>query len=98
MEQKLHFIGIGGIGMSAIALVMLNDGFCISGSDVKRSAITDRLAGLGADIKYGHDASNLPEDCEAVVYSSAVKEDNPEMVEAAAAACMCIAAQKCWPI
>lgn len=83
MEEKLHFIGIGGIGMSAIARIMLGQGFTISGSDVAESRLTAELAAAGADIHYGHCAANLPPDCQAVVYSSAIKPDNAEMREAA---------------
>ncbi|MBQ1502199.1 MAG: UDP-N-acetylmuramate--L-alanine ligase [Firmicutes bacterium] len=82
MEKKLHFIGIGGIGMSAIARIMLHEGFEISGSDVKESKLTKELAAAGAVITYSHAAENIPADAEAVIYSSAVKEDNAEMKEA----------------
>jgi UDP-N-acetylmuramate--alanine ligase len=80
-SQHLHFVGIGGIGMSGIAEVLLNLGYRISGSDLKRSPITDRLASLGASIQEGHDASNVG-DAQAVVITSAVKADNPEVAEA----------------
>lgn len=79
--KKVHFIGIGGIGMSGIAEVLCNLGFKISGSDVKKSANTDRLEKLGAKIYEGHLRENVG-DAQVVVYSSAVKEDNPEIVEA----------------
>lgn len=79
--QHLHFTGIGGIGMSAIAEVLLSLGFPISGSDLKLSPITDRLAALGAKILEGHAAENI-EGARAVVISSAVKDDNPEVEEA----------------
>ena len=82
MESKLHFIGIGGIGMSAIAKIMLHMGYIISGSDVKEGRLTQELERNGARIAYRHAAGNIPDDAEAVVYSSAVKEDNPEMIEA----------------
>lgn len=82
MEQNLHFIGVGGIGMSAIAKIMLGMGYKISGSDVKAGSLTEALAEQGATIFYGHAAENIPEDCQVVVYSSAVKEDNIEMIEA----------------
>lgn len=82
MESKLHFIGIGGIGMSAIAKIMLHQGFTISGSDVVPGRLIDELIANGARVSFGHRAENIPADCEAVVYSSAVKEDNPEMREA----------------
>ncbi len=79
MEQHLHFIGIGGIGMSAIAKIMLHNGFCLSGSDVAENRLTRDLAADGAVISYGHDAANLLPQTEAVVYSSAIKQDNPEL-------------------
>lgn len=80
-SQHLHFVGIGGIGMSGIAEVLLNLGYRISGSDLKRSPITDRLASLGAAIMEGHDAAHVG-DAQAVVITSAVKGDNPEVAEA----------------
>jgi len=79
--QHLHFIGIGGIGMSGIAEVLLNLGYRISGSDLKLGPITERLETLGATIFQGHDASNV-DDAKAVVISSAVRQDNPEVREA----------------
>jgi len=79
--QHLHFVGIGGIGMSGIAEVLLNLGYRISGSDLKLSPITKRLETLGARIFEGHDAPNV-DDAKAVVISSAVREDNPEVREA----------------
>src|SRR5581483_2499169 len=79
--QRLHFIGIGGIGMSGIAEVLLNLGYEVTGSDLKATPITERLAGLGAKIYEGHDAANV-EDAKAVVVSSAVHADNPELMEA----------------
>jgi UDP-N-acetylmuramate--alanine ligase len=79
--QHLHFIGIGGIGMSGIAEVLLNLGFEISGSDLKLSATTGRLAQLGARIFEGHSAANVA-GAKAVVASSAVHVDNPEVEEA----------------
>ena len=79
--QHLHFTGIGGIGMSGIAEVLLDLGFPISGSDLKLTAITERLAGLGAKIYEGHAAENVGA-AKAVVVSSAVGEDNPEVQEA----------------
>jgi UDP-N-acetylmuramate--alanine ligase len=79
--QHLHFTGIGGIGMSGIAEVLLNLGYKISGSDMKLSPITDRLAQLGADIREGHAPENIA-GAKAVVVSSAVDSQNPEVVEA----------------
>ena len=77
----IHFIGIGGIGMSAIAEIMLRVGYSVQGSDAKASANTDRLAGLGARIFIGQDGAHI-EGCDAVVYSTAIKADNPEMAAA----------------
>ena len=79
--QHIHFVGIGGIGMSGIAEVLLNLGFKVSGSDLKRSEATRRLEGLGGTVLYGHDEGNLG-NADVVVVSSAVKPDNPEVVEA----------------
>jgi len=79
--QHLHFAGIGGIGMSGIAEVLLNLGYEISGSDLKLSPITDRLANMGARIYEGHAASNIA-GARALVVSSAVDEQNPEVQEA----------------
>ncbi len=79
--RKIHFIGIGGIGMSGIAEVLLNLGYQVSGSDLRESEITRRLAGLGGEIAYGHRAENLRQ-VDVVVTSTAVKADNPEVQEA----------------
>jgi len=79
--QRIHFVGIGGIGMSGIAEIMLNLGYKVSGSDLKRSAVTDRLKSLGAIIFEGHAAENVVA-AEVVVTSSAVGAQNPEVVEA----------------
>jgi UDP-N-acetylmuramate--alanine ligase len=79
--QRIHFVGIGGIGMSGIAEVLLNLGYKVSGSDLKASAITHRLASLGAVTFEGHRAENLS-GAEVVVTSSAVARDNPEVAAA----------------
>mgnify|MGYP006417878055 CR=1 FL=1 len=76
--KKLHFVGIGGIGMSGIAELLLNLDFEISGSDILESEIVQKLKSKGASIHIGHDAKNLG-DAEVLVYSSAVKENNPEI-------------------
>jgi UDP-N-acetylmuramate--alanine ligase len=75
----VHFIGIGGIGMSAIAEIMLRIGYAVQGSDAKAGANTERLEKLGARIFIGHDPAHV-EGASAIVYSTAVKADNPEMV------------------
>jgi len=80
--RRVHFIGIGGIGMSGIAELLANLGYATSGSDEKRSSITDRLAALGIAVTIGHDAAAVG-DADVVVVSSAVKPTNPEAVEAA---------------
>jgi UDP-N-acetylmuramate--alanine ligase len=79
--QQIHFVGIGGIGMSGIAEVLLNLGYKVSGSDLKNSSVTQRLAGLGAAIFEGHRAENIS-GAEVVVTSSAIAPENPEVVEA----------------
>src|SRR3989441_3633797 len=79
--QHLHFTGIGGIGMSGIAEVLLNLGYTISGSDLKMTPITERLAAMGAKVYEGHAASNIT-GAKALVVSSAVDEQNPEVQEA----------------
>ena len=78
----VHFVGIGGIGMSGIAEIMLKIGYQVSGSDAKASANTERLEKLGARIYIGHDAAHVTEGVSAVVYSTAVKATNPELVVA----------------
>jgi UDP-N-acetylmuramate--alanine ligase len=80
-SQHAHFIGIGGIGMSGIAEILLNLGMKVSGSDLKRSGVTDRLAQLGATIYEGHNAANVA-GATVVVTSSAVHAKNPEVLEA----------------
>lgn len=80
--QNIHFVGIGGIGMSGIAEVLLNMGYKISGSDIKGSKLTDRLSQMGATIyPPGHNARYVKE-CDVVVVSSAIKDNNPEVLEA----------------
>ncbi|MFZ0593770.1 MAG: UDP-N-acetylmuramate--L-alanine ligase [Bryobacteraceae bacterium] len=79
--QHVHFVGIGGIGMSGIAEVLLSLGYQVSGSDVRASPITDRLDKLGARIYLGHNAGNV-EGAKAIVVTSALQETNPEVGEA----------------
>jgi UDP-N-acetylmuramate--alanine ligase len=79
--RHIHFVGIGGAGMSGIAEVLLNQGYRISGSDLGDSAATRRLAALGAQVFAGHDAKHI-EGADAIVTSTAVKADNPEVVAA----------------
>ncbi len=81
--QRVHFIGIGGIGMSGIAEILLNLHYPVSGSDLRRSAVTERLGTLGATVFEGHAAANVV-GASVVVVSSAIHENNPEVVEARA--------------
>ncbi len=78
---RIHFVGIGGVGMSGIAEVMLTLGYKVSGSDQNESAATRRLVSMGAKVMRGHAASNI-EDVDCVVVSSAIKADNPELQQA----------------
>lgn len=80
--RTIHFIGIGGAGMCGIAEVLLNQGYQITGSDIRASVVTDRLVGLGMTIFIGHEEKNV-EAADVVVYSSAVTDSNPEMQAAA---------------
>ena len=80
--RRVHFIGIGGIGMSGIAELLANLDYVVSGSDEKKSAVTDRLETLGIAVAQGHDAANVG-DADVVVVSSAVRASNPEVREAA---------------
>lgn len=82
--RRIHFIGIGGSGMSGIAEVLLNMGFAVSGSDLKEGAVVARLRGLGGTIHIGHAPENVV-GADVVVRSTAVREDNPEMIAATAA-------------
>ena len=79
--NKIHFVGIGGIGMSGIAELLINLGFNISGSDINKTEITEKLTRNGANIFLDHNASNI-NGAEVLVYSSAVTKDNPEIIEA----------------
>jgi len=81
-KHKIHFVGIGGIGMSGIAEVLVNLGYVVSGSDLQESDATRRLASLGARIYIGHQEENLAGDPSVVVISTAVKYSNPEVLEA----------------
>src|SRR5215471_9292740 len=82
-SQRIHFIGIGGIGMSGIAEILLTMGYAVSGSDLRRSGVTERLASLGATIYEGHTAQNAAA-ADVVVTSSAISPTNPEVIEARA--------------
>ena len=80
--HKIHFVGIGGAGMSALAHILLEKGYEVTGSDIGSSALIEQLKGLGAHIHHGHRAENV-HGTEAIVVSTAIPETNPEIVEAA---------------
>lgn len=80
--SKLHFTGIGGISMSALAEIMLSRGFTVTGSDMRESDITDHLESLGAKVFYKQTADNISADIDVLIYTAAVKQDNPELVKA----------------
>src|SRR5881397_1552011 len=81
-KHHVHFVGIGGIGMSGIAEVLLNMGYVVRGSDQTDSETTRRLARPGAAVTIGHSPANVPEAVDVVVISSAVKMSNPEVARA----------------
>lgn len=82
--RKVHFVGIGGVGMSGIAEVLLRLGYRVSGSDLRESDTTRRLSSLGARVVYGHDENNVEPDVDVVVISAAVRFSNPEVLRARA--------------
>ena len=82
VPKKVHFVGVGGIGMSAIARIMLQMGYEVSGSDLEMSHLTKGLSGLGGKIFCGHKASNLPRGTDLVIYSSSISASNPEILAA----------------
>ena len=82
--HRIHFVGIGGSGMSGIAEVLLNMGYQVSGSDLKSSDVTDRLVRIGGRVFIGHHPVNV-EGAQVIVFSSAVRDDNPELAAARAA-------------
>ena len=79
--RRIHFVGVGGIGMSGIAELLANLGYEVTGSDAKRSDVTERLQQLGVRVSVGHDASHVGA-ADVVVTSSAIRSDNPEITEA----------------
>lgn len=85
-EKRYHFIGIGGVGMSALAHILLQKGYLVTGSDLKESSVVQSLKLAGAKIQMGHCATNIEEKA-IVVYSTAIKESNPEFVKAKSLGC-----------
>ncbi|MDD4445036.1 MAG: Mur ligase domain-containing protein, partial [Eubacteriales bacterium] len=79
--KHIHCVGIGGIGLSAIAEILLSRGYAVSGSDIKESDVTKHLESLGAQVYIRHDASNL-KDTDLLIYSAAVSAENPEWTAA----------------
>ncbi len=90
VKQKIHFTGIGGISMSSLAHILLTKGFTVTGSDWNESDLTRELAAMGATIYVGQRAENITEDIDTLVYTAAVKPDNPELVRAGELGIPCI--------
>ena len=82
MLKKYHFIAIGGIGMSGLAKYLLEDGHSVSGSDIVDSKYIDAIKKMGANVNIGHAESNLPNDTDTVVVSTAIRDTNPELQKA----------------
>ena len=80
--KKVHFIGIGGISMSALAEILIEKNIQVSGSDAKASELTNRLSDSGAKILYGQKSENITPDIDLVVYTAAIHKDNPEFMAA----------------
>ena len=80
--QSVYFIGIGGISMSGLAEILLSKGFQVSGSDMKQSTETQHLQSIGINVNIGHKAENITDDIQLVIYTAAVKQDNPELIAA----------------
>ncbi len=94
-DYHIHFVGIGGIGMSGIAELLISLGYTVSGSDLKLSAITRRLTDKGATIFKGHSKEQVG-DANVIVTSSAISLENPEVVRAKELAIPIIPRRKCW--
>ncbi|MEG2532968.1 MAG: Mur ligase domain-containing protein, partial [Gordonibacter sp.] len=80
--ESVHFIGVGGVGMSGIARVAFDQGMRVSGSDLKESRYTKQLKNAGIDVHIGHDPANIPEGVDVVVVSTAILANNPELIAA----------------
>ena len=79
--KRIHCLGIGGIGLSAVAEILADNGHIVTGSDINKSEVTTNLENKGIKIYYAHDAENV-EDVDAIVYSTAVSDENPEVIRA----------------
>lgn len=93
--RRIHFIGIGGAGMGGIAEVLANEGYQVTGSDLARNGVTERLASLGAHIFVGHSAEHV-DGASVVVVSTAIKQDNPELLAARELRIPVVRRPKCW--
>jgi len=80
--KKVHFIGIGGISMSGLAQTLQANGVIVTGSDISESSLTCHLESVGISVSIGHDAKNVPNDCQLVIYTAALSDDNPELLHA----------------
>ena len=80
-NKKIHFIGIGGISMSGLAEILVQNGYKVSGSDMHSSHITDKLKNQGVEVYLGHDGNNI-KDVDLVVYTAAIPPENPEYIKA----------------
>lgn len=80
-NKKIHFIGIGGVSMSGLAEILMERGYKISGSDMNKSNLTDKLANLGAEIYIGHNSDNIS-NVDLIIYTAAIPEENPELIKA----------------
>lgn len=93
--RHIHFVGIGGAGMSGIAEVLKNQGYDVSGSDIKESPVTDRLRAMGVEVQIGHRAENSAR-ADVVVVSTAVGSDNAEVAAARSRRVPIVPWRKCW--
>ena len=80
--KRVHMTGIGGVGMSGVARMLLREGLAVAGSDMTDSAVLRVLRGMGAEVSIGHSASNVDPEADMLVMSAAIRQDNPELVEA----------------
>ncbi|OGW76774.1 MAG: UDP-N-acetylmuramate--L-alanine ligase [Omnitrophica bacterium RIFCSPLOWO2_02_FULL_45_16] len=81
-KKNIHFVGVGGIGMSGLAFILLKMGYNVSGSDLKSNNLTEKLEKIGGKISVGHNTRHLPPEAEVLVYSSSINNANPEIIEA----------------
>ena len=82
LYKSVYFVGIGGVSMSGLATMLVDKGLKVSGTDIKPSAATKKLESLGVKVNIGHRAENITDDIDLLVYTAAVNNSNPELVEA----------------